>query len=176
MRFQGPISNLTYFLGVALSLFLARLHGLKAAGGASADTARFHPPSPVCLSTWIPLKWRFRFTSSLRPSVGSGKMWFPGRSSVLGSLVIGLLLPHLTTEPSSTPTPSPSPSLAATFPTPVPPVSPVPSTQFLRMALLLILCRLLLLSVHVLYLTTATDRRAAGRCRLQQLVLLFYVC
>ena len=69
-------------------------------------------------------------------------------------------------EPSSTPTPSPSPSLSVTLPTPVPPVSPVPSIPFLRMALLLILCRPLLLSVHVLRLTTATRaliRRAVKR-------------
>ena len=46
--------------------------------------------------SWEELRARkpcYRVTNSLRPSVGSGKMWFPGRSSVLGSHVIGLLLP-----------------------------------------------------------------------------------
>ena len=49
--------------------------------GASADAAQSHPPSPLYLLTWTPLKWRFLVTSCLRPSVEFGKTRFLGRKS-----------------------------------------------------------------------------------------------
>ena len=60
--------------------------------GPSADAARFCPPSPVSWSAWIPLMGRILATAISKPSVGSKKTCFPGKSVDPGNLLIGYVL------------------------------------------------------------------------------------
>ena len=118
---------------------------------ARGDAPQFHPPSPLYLLIWTPLLRRFQVKSSLRPSVKSGKASFLGMRSEPGNRVIGLLLLHRShLLPKSFSLPSLFLLLLLLRYLRLPLFHPL----FIRMALLLILCRPLLLRVHVLCFLT----------------------